>query len=176
MDTISTEPNFEINHRIGGGGRGWAAHYWYNRKRPWLPCSAQNKICFFFYHLPSILWISCTNSISNQIKGIYYSHTIALYRKTKWHLTFCKILYQKLGASRPVSEQLQSLRKEGNVLFDNALNTFYLRSYGFRAMVNDHSDNAKGNPLPPHGLLFSISFKVYFICTHKQDNTYHDLC
>ena len=28
-------------------------------------------------------------------------------------------------------------RKEGNVLFNDALNTFYLRLYGVRHMVND---------------------------------------
>ena len=46
--------------------------------------------------------------------------------------------------------------KEGNVLFNDALNTVYLRLYGFRYMVKDHSDSERGNPLPPHGLLFPI--------------------
>ena len=50
--------------------------------------------------------------------------------------------------------------KEGNVLFNDALNTFYLRLYGVRHMVKDHSDSEKGNPLPPHRLLFPISSKV----------------
>ena len=58
--------------------------------------------------------------------------------------------------------------KEGNVLFNNALNTFYLRLYGFRYMVKDHSDSEKGNPLLPHGLLFSINSKGSFICTIPQ--------
>ena len=31
-------------------------------------------------------------------------------------------------------------------------------------MVKDHSDSERGNPLPPHGLLFSISSKGSFIC------------
>ena len=31
-------------------------------------------------------------------------------------------------------------RKEGNVLFIDALNTFYLQSYGVRHMVKDHTD------------------------------------
>ena len=30
--------------------------------------------------------------------------------------------------------------KEGNVLFNDALNTFYLWLYGVRHMVKDHSD------------------------------------
>ena len=56
-------------------------------------------------------------------------------------------------------------RKEGNVLFNDTLNTFYLRLYGFGHMVKDHSDSERGNPLPPHRLLFPISSKVSFICT-----------
>ena len=59
-------------------------------------------------------------------------------------------------------------RKEGNVLFNDALNTFYLRLYGVRHMVKDHSDSEKGNPLPPHRLLFPISSKGSFICTIPQ--------
>ena len=33
--------------------------------------------------------------------------------------------------------------KEGNVLFNDALNTFYLRLYGVRHMVNDHTDSER---------------------------------
>ena len=44
---------------------------------------------------------------------------------------------------------------EGNVLFNNALNTFYLRLYGVGHVVKYHS--VRGNPLPPHGLLFLIN-------------------
>ena len=54
-------------------------------------------------------------------------------------------------------------RKEGNVLFNDALNTFYLRLYGVRHMVKDHSDSEKGNPLPPHRLLFTINSKVFYM-------------
>ena len=59
-------------------------------------------------------------------------------------------------------------RKEGNVLFNDALNTFYLRLYGVRHMVKDHSDSERGNTLPPHGLLFLINSKGSFICTIPQ--------
>ena len=59
----------------------------------------------------------------------------------------------------------QDGRKEGNVLFNDALDTFYLRLYGVRYMVKDHSDTERGNPRPPHGLLFPISSKDSFICT-----------
>ena len=58
--------------------------------------------------------------------------------------------------------------KEGNVLFNDVLNTFYLRLCGVRHMVKDHSDSEKGNPLPPHRLLFPINSKGSFICTIPQ--------
>ena len=47
-------------------------------------------------------------------------------------------------------------RKEGNVLFNDTLNIFYLRLYGVRHMVKDHSDSERRNPLPPHRLLFLL--------------------
>ena len=68
----------------------------------------------------------------------------------------------------------QQRERERNVLFNDALNTFYLRLYGVRHMVKDHSDSEKGKPLQPHGLLLSISSKGSFICTiplvFQQDN------
>ena len=59
-------------------------------------------------------------------------------------------------------------RKEGNVLFNDALNTFHLRLYGVGHMVKEHSDSERGNPLPPHGLLFSININGSFICIIPQ--------
>ena len=56
-------------------------------------------------------------------------------------------------------------KKEGNVLFNDALNTFYLQLYGVRHMVKEISDSEKGKPLLPHGLLFLINSKGSFICT-----------
>ena len=101
-------------------------------------------------------------------------------------------------------------RKEENVLFNDTLNTFYLRLYGVRHMVKDHSDSEggrketfyltthsthfiygymasnmvkdhsdseKGNPLPPHRLLFTINSKgSLYAPSHRQDITYHSLC
>ena len=52
--------------------------------------------------------------------------------ETKW-----AVLNQYLG------------KEEGNVLFNDALNTFYLRLYGIGHMVKDHSDSERGNPLLP---------------------------
>ena len=58
--------------------------------------------------------------------------------------------------------------RERNVLFNDALNTFYLQLYGVRHMVKDHYDSEKGNPLPPHRLLLSINSKGSFIYTIPQ--------
>ena len=70
-------------------------------------------------------------------------------------------------------------RKERNVLFNDALNTFYLQLYGVGHMVTDHSDSERGNLLLPlNGLLFSISSKEHtwghcLICiTHLPSGTY----
>ena len=60
------------------------------------------------------------------------------------------------------------VRKEGKFVFNDAQNTFYLRLYGVRHMVKDHSDSEKGNPLPQHTLLFPINSKGSFICTIPQ--------
>ena len=58
-------------------------------------------------------------------------------------------------------------RKEGNVLFNDALNTFYLLLNGVRHMVKDHSDSER-KPMPPNGLLFPINSKGSFICIISQ--------
>ena len=58
--------------------------------------------------------------------------------------------------------------KERHFLFKDALNTFYLWLYGVRHMVKYHSDSEKGNPLPPHRLLFLNNSKGSFICTIPQ--------
>ena len=63
---------------------------------------------------------------------------------------------------------------EGNVLFNDALNTFYLRLYGVRYMVKKHSDRKRGNPLPPHRLL--LPRVILYASSHRQDNTYHGPC
>ena len=76
----------------------------------------------------------------------------------------------------PLSHGNATERKEGNILFNDALNTFYLRLYGVGHMVKEHSDSKRGN-LPPHGLLFLISSKVFLYApSNRQDSTYHGLC
>ena len=51
--------------------------------------------------------------------------------------------------------------KEGNVLFNDALNTFYLRLYGVRHMVKDNSVKIKF-------CYSAINFVILFSLTRKQ--------
>ena len=63
------------------------------------------------------------------------------------------------------------IRKERNVLFNDALITFYLH------IVKNHSDSERRNPLPPHGLLFRLAARIIlYTPSHRQDNTCHGLC
>ena len=43
----------------------------------------------------------------------------------------------------PAHKALVTKSKERNVLFNDALNTFYLQLYGVGHMVKDHSDSEK---------------------------------
>ena len=74
-------------------------------------------------------------------------------------------------------QEFKESERERNVLFNDALNTFYLRLYGVRHMVKDHSDSEKGNPLPPYRFSYRLTAKVLLYApSHRQDNTYHGLC
>ena len=74
--------------------------------------------------------------------------------------------------NRPTMEGSVQWRKEGNVLFNDALNTFYLRLYGVRHMVKDHSDSKRGNRC----LHIGYSFRLAASFPPRQDNTHHRLC
>ena len=81
-------------------------------------------------------------------------------------------LFHKYSNAYPVvlenNNTIFEEKMEGNILFNDALNTFYLRLYGVGHMVKDHSDSERGNPLPPHRLLLPINNKDCFICTIPQ--------
>ena len=73
------------------------------------------------------------------------------------------------GEQRPRSERAfhvieRIFWKEGNVLFNDALNTFYLRLYG----VSTKQIVREETYCRQHGLLFPINSKGYFICTFPQ--------
>ena len=90
---------------------------------------------------------------------------VVLANKMKSPLNYLPFLQQE------VTELSSTRRKEGNVLFNDALNTFYLRLYGVRHMVKDHSDSERENPLQLHRLIFPIRSKGSFICIIPQTHT-----
>ena len=65
----------------------------------------------------------------------------------------------------------QEGRKKGNDLFNDALNTFYLRLHDIGHMVKDHSDSES----KPAAATWAARVLLY-ASSHRQDNTYHDLC
>ena len=71
-----------------------------------------------------------------------------------------------------------NIKEIRNVLYSEALNTFYSRLYGVKHMVKEHLDSEIENPLPTlHGLLFPSSNNGYFIrIIPRPETTYHSLC
>ena len=58
-----------------------------------------------------------------------------------------------------VKDHSDSERKEGNVLFNDALNTFYLWLHGVGHMVKDHSDSKRGRK----EILYLTTHSIHFI-------------
>ena len=129
--------------------------------------------------------VNITNNVESKIKGnvflrlkIFLMFVMCLHCKTyilrkdppplcehcQCILTVCHILVECNHFAR----ERKDIFGRRDVVFNDALNTFYLRLYGVRHMVKDHSDSEKGNPLPPHRLLLSINSKGSFICTIPQ--------
>ena len=68
-------------------------------------------------------------------------------------------------------------RKEENILFNDALNTFYLRLHGVTHMVNDQSLPREETRCRHMGYSFRLAARVLlYASSHKHDNTYHGLC
>ena len=68
---------------------------------------------------------------------------------------------------RTIQIERERRERERNVLFNDALNTFYLRLYGVRHMDKDHSDSERGNPLPSHRQ------QGFFYMHHPTDRIAH---
>ena len=61
---------------------------------------------------------------------------------------------------------------EGNVLFNDALNTFYLRLYGVGDMVKDHSDSEREETRCRHmGHSFQLAARVLLYATDRTTHT-----
>ena len=64
-------------------------------------------------------------------------------------------------------------REEGNVLFNDALNTFYLRLYGIGHMVKDHSDSERVKPAAATWATLSDQQQSFFYMHHPTDRIAH---
>ena len=68
-------------------------------------------------------------------------------------------------------------KERRNVLFNDALNTFYLRFYGVGHMLKDHSDSETETRCRHMGYSFRLATRVIlYASSHRQDSTYHGLC
>ena len=85
---------------------------------------------------------------------------------------------QKLTWRTVSYDNTRTGRKEGNVLFNDALNTFYLPLYGVGYVIKDRSDSERETRSRHKGYSFQLAVSVLFICTtHQiQGNTYRGLC
>ena len=67
-------------------------------------------------------------------------------------------------------------RKKGNVLFNNAFNTFYLQLYGVRHMVKDHSVREETCCFHFMHYSFQLSARdVLYALPHRPDSKSHVL-
>ena len=67
----------------------------------------------------------------------------------------------------PLMERWERKERKECVLFNDALNTFYFTVIWRRTYLTT-TQIVRGNPLPPHGLLFPINSMGSFICTIPQ--------
>ena len=66
----------------------------------------------------------------------------------------------KKDKNQPNNTPLEEGRKEGNVLFNNALNTFYLRLYGVIHMVKDNQIAREETSCRHMGYSFRLTARV----------------
>ena len=64
-------------------------------------------------------------------------------------------------------------RKEENILFKDALNTFYLQLYGFGHMVKDHSDSERKPAAATWATLSDEQQVFFFYMHHPTDRIAH---
>ena len=111
---------------------------WQNSNERKLFKRLANEIArvFLVGFLSSVVWAKCLVKES----PTRLLNNLRLLQSLAWHIA------RNLGTGQ---KGWKEGRKE-NVLFNDALNTFYLRLYGVRHTVKDHSDSERGNQLPTH--------------------------
>ena len=95
----------------------------------------------------------------------------------QYFITVCifYLSYTSHGALFCIFSGVQEGRKE-MFLFNDTLNTFYLRLYGVRHMVKDHSEEIMETRCHHIGYSFRLTARVLLYAPfHRQDSTYHGL-
>ena len=137
----------------------------------------------FLHYYPEVCQTIFENIIKNiinnvismhQITGLAYDRFVSKVKlgSGQWDLASgsgTKLLHWAPTTSQWVMPSYRCIfegRKEMFYLTTHSTH-FILRLYGVGHMVKDHSDSERGNPLPPHRLLFLISSNS-FICIIPQ--------
>ena len=122
------------------------------------------SLCFIHCHICYILLIIQLCFIRfNERANSVTQYALNLITESMLVLVFLMHIMKK---SRPT--YLFNLANGGReCLFNDALNTFYLRLYDVKHMVRDHSDSERGNPLPPHRQ------QGFFYMHHPTDRIIH---
>ena len=115
----------------------------------------------------------------NSIKWplVYYSPCSILCVKHMSKLTFF-FAKNVVSSSCNCIKVSCAYRKEGNILFNDTFNTFYLWIYVVGHMVQDHSDSREETHCRHcMGYSFLLAARVLlYASSHRQDSTYHSLC
>ena len=128
--------------------------------------------------LPTVMWKL------NPSRAHPWDRAITSKARESWHGTVHHQLIRKEDSSLDVASQWLSAgptsynqcTKEGNILFNDTLNTFYLWLYGVGHMVKDHSVREETR-CHHMGYSFQLTAKVLLYApSHIQDSTYHSLC
>ena len=96
------------------------------------------------------------------------ARTCIKYIKTRTKHYIHPTLYLSRGKEKTTVCNTMDNRGRKEMFYLTTHSTHFIYGYMASDMVKDHSDSEKGNPLPPHGLLFSINSKGSFICTTPQ--------
>ena len=98
---------------------------------------------------------------------------------TREHITFSSpvaVRQYLQGTECLVTCEIKEGRKEMFHLTTHSTH-FILTLYRVGHMVKDHSDSERGNPIPPHRLLFPINSKFVFNApSYRQGSIYNGLC
>ena len=126
-----------------------------------------------YTHILNRVYLLCVSIYNDRMLWIYtcIDNFILLFSITIFSFFLINVrLYWRWKYYCPQTSTLQPVgRKEGNVLFNDALNTFYLRLYGVRHMVKGHSIAREETHFRHIGYSFRLAARVLlYASSHRQ--------